>query len=62
MGEVIRLNTIGFPHIICAVCDQPYFLIKSEDDKFYSIICVNCGNEIFCNLQPVFGPAESEDK
>jgi len=62
MGEVIRLNIVGFPHAICAVCDEPYFLIKTDGEKFFSIICVNCGNEIFCDLQPVFGPAESSEE
>ena len=61
MGEVVQLNTIGHPHVVCAVCDKPYFWIKTEGAKFYSIVCCECGNEIFCNLQAVFGPVSEKE-
>jgi len=61
MGEVIEWgrNKLGFPHVICLDCRGESFYIKTTDDnRFYSIVCTQCENEIFCNLQPVFGPGD----
>jgi len=61
MGEIIQFkpNQLGYRHVICSKCQKNKFYISTtEDDKFYSIICADCENEIFCNLQPVFGPDE----
>ena len=56
-----RKNDLGFPHVICMNCEGGSFHVKTdevdEEPVFYSLICINCSNEIFCNLQPVFGPA-----
>lgn len=59
MAEIIEWspNKLQYPHIICSDCHNNSFHIKtSENEMFYSIICTNCGNEVFCDLQPVFGP------
>jgi predicted nucleic-acid-binding Zn-ribbon protein len=61
MGDIIKFHKddfeLHYPHVVCKDCDGNEFHIKTtDDDKFYSIICIRCGNEIFCNLQPVFGP------
>jgi len=63
VAEIIEWspNKLGFRHVICAAgrCHGESFYIKTtDDDKFYSIICVKCGNEVFCKLEPVFGPGE----
>jgi hypothetical protein len=60
MAEIIPFekNSLGFSHVICGVCVANSFHVKTieikEVEMFYSIICADCGNEIFCNLQPVF--------
>jgi hypothetical protein len=59
MGELIyfRPNNLGYRHVVCNHCQGNKFHIATTDDnKFYSIICTECENEIFCNLQPVYGP------
>ena len=55
-------NKLGYEHCICTDCHGDAFHIKTidcdnDDPKFYSLICVKCGSEIFCNLQPVFPPS-----
>ncbi len=63
MAEIIqwRPNKLGYAHVVCGECYGESFHIKTDYDKdgmeiFYSIICTACGNEIFCGLQPVWGP------
>lgn len=65
MGEVIQWkpNKLGYDHVHCGVCEGEAFYIKVGYGKdsvpyWYSIICAACENEIFCDLQPVWGPRE----
>ena len=64
MGEVIewRPNKLGYAHVVCGDCKGEGFHIRTDykdgEEVFYSIICMECGNEIFCGLQPVFGAGE----
>lgn len=50
-------NELEYSHCICGECNGNKFYIRTEKYKgkyyFYSIICVKCNSEIFCNLQPV---------
>jgi len=67
MGNVQHIfgNQLGYPHVVCGVCNKDTFHIRTDEEKegvpvFYSIICQYCGNEAFCDLQPVFGPNDKE--
>ena len=63
MAEIIKWgkNVLVYPHVVCIECRGDEFHIRTtDDDLFYSIICANCANEIFCNLSPVFGPGDTE--
>ena len=63
MAEVFKMpvkNELGYSHAMCSRCDCESFHVRTgeecEEEVFESIICKNCGNEIYVNLKPVWGP------
>ncbi len=63
MAEIIELggkNKLGYAHVVCQNCDNNNsFHIRTSDPdegppKFESIICTECGNEIFVDMTPVW--------
>jgi len=65
MGTIHKLepwkpNSLGYSHVLCGSCEGSKFYMQTSDTDmgkvlFYSLVCVECGNEIFVSLLPVWG-------
>ena len=50
--NVVELFKHGFSYVACKSCGCDKFYVKIEENCFYSIICIRCGNEIYVELKP----------